>query len=120
MLLKDRVALITGASRGIGAATARLLAAKGAAVGVNYARQAQAAEDVVRRIRNDGGRALALQADVTVQSEVAQMVRATEQAFGPIDILVLNANINFPIKLSPLSRSSPFPGTNSRPSWPAN
>jgi 3-oxoacyl-[acyl-carrier protein] reductase len=97
-MLKDRVALVTGASRGIGAATARLLAANGAAVAVNYAKNRQAGELVVRQIQENGGRALLLQADVTVQSEVEQMVRATQQQLGPIDVLVLNANIHFAIK----------------------
>lgn len=98
MLLKDRVALITGASRGIGAATARLLASNGAAVAVNYAVNREAGETVVRQIKDNGGRALLVQADVTVLEEVERMVCATQKEFGHIDTLVLNANINFPIQ----------------------
>ncbi len=94
-MLKDRVALVTGASRGMGAATAHLLAAHGAAVAVNYLKNREAGEKVVREIEERGGRALLLQGDVTVQSEAEQVVRATEQQLGPIDILVLNANISF-------------------------
>ncbi len=94
-MLKDRVALITGASRGMGAATARLLAAHGAAVAVNYLKNREAGEKVVREIEERGGRALLLQGNVTVQSEAEQVVRATEQQLGTIDILVLNANISF-------------------------
>ncbi len=94
-MLKDRVALVTGASRGMGAATARLFAAHGAAVAVNYLKNREAGEKVVREIEERGGRALLLQGDVTVQSEAEQLVRATEQQLGPIDILVLNANITF-------------------------
>ncbi len=96
-MLKDRVALITGASRGIGAATARLLAANGAKVAINYATHREAGELVLRQIRDNGGRALLVQADVTVRSEVEQMVRTVEHELGPVDILVLNANIGFPI-----------------------
>ncbi len=96
-MLKNRVALITGASRGIGAATARLLAANGAAVAVNYAMHREAGEAVVRHIRDNGGRALLVQADVTSKSEVEHMVRCVEGEFGFIDTVVLNANINFPV-----------------------
>ncbi len=76
-MLKDRVALITGASRGMGAATARLLAAHGAAVAVNYLKNREAGEKVVREIEERGGRALLLQGNVTVQSEAEQVVHAT-------------------------------------------
>lgn len=97
-MLKGRVALVTGASRGMGAATARLLAAHGAAVAVNYLKNREAGEKVVREIEEKGGRALLLQGDVTVQSEAERVVRTTQQQLGPIDILVLNANVEFQMK----------------------
>lgn len=90
-LLQGRVALITGASRGIGAATARLFAQHGAAVGVNYHTNAARAQEVVESIRAFGGRAIALQASVERAEEVAAMVQQFEQELGPLDTLVMNA-----------------------------
>src|SRR5579859_6233208 len=81
--LQGRVALITGASRGIGAATARLFAQHGAAVGVNYHTNAARAQEVVEGIRAFGGRALALQASVERTEEVEAMVQRVEQELGP-------------------------------------
>jgi len=97
MILYDKVALVTGASRGIGAATAKLLAANGAKVTVNYVRHKEAGEKVVEEIHRTGGEALLVGADVTVREEVESLVRQTEQKFGPIDILVNNANMSFPV-----------------------
>jgi len=94
-MLTNRVALITGASRGIGAATARLLARHGAAVVVNYLTNAGAADQVVTDIVNAGGRAVAAGADVRDVAEVEAMVKIASNAFGPIDTLVLNAHIGF-------------------------
>ncbi|MFF3905061.1 SDR family NAD(P)-dependent oxidoreductase [Streptomyces sp. NPDC001848] len=85
------VALVTGASRGIGAATARLLAARGARVAVNYHKGADRAQDVVDEIRRDGGEAVAVQADVTDARQVEDMLAATAGELGPVDVLVLNA-----------------------------
>ncbi|MBW4442589.1 MAG: SDR family oxidoreductase [Plectolyngbya sp. WJT66-NPBG17] len=96
-LMQDRVVLITGASRGIGAATAALLGQHGAAVGVNYYNSETAAQEVVETITASGGRALAVQADVRNVQQVNAMVQQVEEAFGAIDTLVINANAHFPI-----------------------
>jgi len=96
MHLQGRVALVTGASRGIGAATARALAGHGAAVAVNYFRSRNAADQVVGQIVAAGGRALAVAADVREQTQVEAMTGQVNEALGAIDILVLNAAISFP------------------------
>ncbi|MET8681288.1 SDR family oxidoreductase [Streptomyces sp. NPDC004647] len=86
-----KVALVTGASRGIGAATARLLAARGAQVVVNCRKGAEAAQEVVDSIRRRGGQAVALQGDVTDPEQVSALVAGATAELGPIDVLVLNA-----------------------------
>lgn len=96
-LMSDRVVLITGASRGIGAATAKLLARHGAAVGVNYYASEEAAGQVVEAIASEGGQALAVKANVRDPQQVDAMVQQVAEAFGPIDTLVINANAGFPI-----------------------
>jgi 3-oxoacyl-[acyl-carrier protein] reductase len=96
-LLKGKVVLVTGGSRGIGAATCRLAAAQGAKVAVNYYNSEAAALQVVNEIRGQGGNAIAVKADVTQCAEVTRMVAAVEQTFGPIDTLVVNAAIGFRI-----------------------
>ncbi|MFI1864662.1 SDR family NAD(P)-dependent oxidoreductase [Streptomyces jumonjinensis] len=86
-----KAALVTGASSGIGAATARLLAGAGAAVVVNYRTDEAGAHRVVEEIRSQGGTAVALQADVTRADEVDRMTALAQEAVGPIDILISNA-----------------------------
>ena len=92
-LLKDRVALVTGGSRGIGRAVAISLADAGAAVAVNYREKAAAARTVVEAIRGAGGRAMDVAADVSQASAVRRMMAAVERELGPIDVLVNNAGI---------------------------
>ena len=91
--LKGRVALVTGGSRGIGAAIARTLAEAGAAVAVNYRERSAEAEAVVAGITSKRGRAIAVAADVSQTSAVTKIVNQVTSALGPIDILVNNAGI---------------------------
>ncbi|QYN32930.1 SDR family oxidoreductase [Pseudonocardia sp. DSM 110487] len=91
-LLAGRVALITGAGRGIGARTAQRFAECGAKVAVNYLRNQAAAESVVRAISDSGGSALAVRADVREADAVAAMVASVTERMGPPDTLVLNAD----------------------------
>ena len=92
MRLKDRVALVTGAQQGIGAAIARAYGREGAAVVVNYLDDAEAAEAIAADICNAGGRAAAVPGDVAKAGDVAAMIAAAER-FGGIDLLVNNAGI---------------------------
>ncbi|PHJ60440.1 3-ketoacyl-ACP reductase [Nostoc linckia z18] len=92
-LLKDKVAIVTGASRGIGRAIAIELATQGAIVVVNYASSSAAAEAVVTEITTAGGQAIALQADVSKVEEVDALVNAVMEKFKRVDILVNNAGI---------------------------
>ncbi|MFE7243429.1 SDR family NAD(P)-dependent oxidoreductase [Streptomyces sp. NPDC057580] len=93
-----RVALVTGASSGIGAATARLLAARGMRVVVNYLRSSKAAEAVVADIEAAGGQAMAVQADVREAAATGSMVEQVQAAWGGIDVLVHNALIPYAVK----------------------
>jgi 3-oxoacyl-[acyl-carrier protein] reductase len=89
--LDGKVALVTGASRGLGAAIARTLAARGAKVAVNYFGSASLAERVVDEVRRSGGTASAFKADVRDELEVADLINQVRSALGTIDILVINA-----------------------------
>ena len=91
MVLKDQVALVTGASSGIGQATAIALAREGARVAVNYLKNAAGAEETVDTVRKAGGDAFAIRADVTKSAVVGALVEATRKRWGKIDILVNNA-----------------------------
>ena len=102
--LSKRVALVTGASRGLGAAMARKLGACGARVAVNYFGSPDKAQRVVEEIRRGGGDAEAFKADVRDEGDVERMVRDAQQRFGPIDILVISATGPQPfIKLEELT-----------------
>jgi 3-oxoacyl-[acyl-carrier protein] reductase len=94
MMLKDRVALVTGGARGIGSAIAERLAHEGAAVAITYSTSRESAEAVVRAIGDDGGSALAIQADAGDPDAVKAAVAETVRVFGRLDVLVNNAAIN--------------------------
>jgi 3-oxoacyl-[acyl-carrier protein] reductase len=94
--LSNKSALVTGASRGIGAAIARRLAADGARVAITYARGANAAAEVVKDIQDAGGKAIAIQADATDAKAVNAAVEQTIAAFGKLDVLVNNAGTAIP------------------------
>jgi NAD(P)-dependent dehydrogenase (short-subunit alcohol dehydrogenase family) len=89
----SKLMLVTGGSRGIGAATVRLAAARGYAVAINYARDAQAAQQLVQSIEAGGGQALALQADVADEAQVLAMFARIKERFGRLDALVNNAGV---------------------------
>ncbi|MBX9844935.1 MAG: glucose 1-dehydrogenase [Xanthobacteraceae bacterium] len=91
--LKGKVAVVTGASKGIGAGIAKSLADAGAAVVVNYASSKEGAERVVAEIKAKGGRAIAVKGDVARAADVKQLFEATRKAFGTLDVLVNNAGI---------------------------
>ena len=103
--LKDRVALVTGGSRGIGAAVAIALAKAGADVAVNYRERADAANAVCSEITGAGRRAIAVQADVSVAADVRRMVADVEAKLGGIGILVNNAGIAHPRKLDEITEA---------------
>jgi 3-oxoacyl-[acyl-carrier protein] reductase len=91
--LQGKVALVTGASKGIGAAIARELAARGAAVAVNYSGSQAAAEKLVGEITSNGGKAIAIQANVADPASIQPLIDAVATQLGPIDILVNNAGV---------------------------
>jgi 3-oxoacyl-[acyl-carrier protein] reductase len=91
--LAGKVAVVTGASKGIGAAIAKQLAEEGASVVVNYASSKEGAERVVREATGKGGKAIAVQANVAKQADIKRLFAETRKAFGRLDILVNNAGI---------------------------
>ena len=94
--LKGKVALVTGGSKGIGRAIALVYGAHGIAVALTYIKDKSSADEVVGAIEAKGGRALAIQADVSQEASVKKMVNSTRAAFGQIDILVNNAGMTMP------------------------
>src|SRR4029077_20298305 len=91
--LKGKVAIVTGASKGIGAGIAKGLAAAGASVVVNYASSKEGAERVVAEITSKGGKAVAVQGDVAKEADVKRLFAETKKAFGSLDVLVNNAGV---------------------------
>ena len=91
--LKNKVALVTGASKGIGAAIAKHLGAAGASVVVNYSSSRTAADRVVNEITSVGGKAIAVQADVSKPDDVVRLLAETKAAYGRLDVLVNNAGV---------------------------
>ena len=89
--LKNKVAVVTGASKGIGAAIAKHFAAAGAKVVVNYATSKEGADKVVKEIKENGGTAIAVQADVSNEADVTRLFEETKKTFGALDVLVNNA-----------------------------
>lgn len=91
--LTNKVAVVTGASKGIGAAIAKALAAEGASVVVNYSSSKEGADKVVAEITGQGGKAIAVQGDVSQQADIERLFDAAKKAYGHLDILVNNAGI---------------------------
>src|SRR5947209_5021458 len=91
--LAGKVAVVTGASKGIGASIAEHLGAAGASVIVNYASSKEGADAVVARIRANGGKAAAVQADVSKAEDISRLFAETKELFGKLDILINNAGV---------------------------
>ncbi len=102
--LKGKVAVVTGASKGIGASIAEHLAAEGASVVVNYATSKSGAEEVVQHIKAKGGKAIAVQADVSQPKDITRLFAETKAAYGKVDILVNNAGV---YEFAPLESVTP-------------
>jgi 3-oxoacyl-[acyl-carrier protein] reductase len=106
MELKNKVALVTGGGTGIGRATCLALAERGAAVAVNYSRSEADAEETAHIINHEGGRAIAIRADVSQDKEVRGMVDTLVQRFGTVDLLVNNASITRHISFDDLEAAT--------------
>ena len=91
--LSDKVAIVTGASKGIGSGIARALAAEGARVAVNYSSDREGAERVAQAIIDSGGKAIAVGADVSKAADVTRLFQEVDSAFGRLDVLVNNAGV---------------------------
>src|SRR5689334_25063494 len=91
--LNGKVAVVTGASKGIGAGIAKQLAAEGAAVVVNYASSKESADQVVNEITGRGGKAIAVQGDVAKTEDIGHLFAEANKAFGRLDILINNAGV---------------------------
>jgi 3-oxoacyl-[acyl-carrier protein] reductase len=102
--LEGKVAVVTGASKGIGASIAKHLADEGAAVVVNYASSKQGADHVVAEITSKGGRAVAVQADMSKHTDIRRLFASANKAFGRLDVLVNNAGI---FEFAPLEEVTP-------------
>jgi 3-oxoacyl-[acyl-carrier protein] reductase len=102
--LTGKVAVVTGASKGIGASIAEHLAAEGASVVVDYATSKSGADDVVRHITEKGGKAIAVQADVSKPNDITRLFKETKAAYGKLDILVNNAGV---YEFAPLESVTP-------------
>jgi 3-oxoacyl-[acyl-carrier protein] reductase len=102
--LTDKVAVVTGASKGIGASIAEHLAAEGASVVVNYATSKSGADAVVERIQKKGGKAIAVQADVSKPADITRLFKETSAKFGKLDVLVNNAGV---YEFAPLGTVTP-------------
>src|ERR1700746_2703968 len=91
--LSDKAAIVTGASKGIGAGIATALGAEGARVAVNYSSDREGAERVAQAIKDNGGKAIAVGADVSKAADVARLFKQVDSAFGRLDVLVNNAGV---------------------------
>jgi glucose 1-dehydrogenase len=119
MQLRDKVAIVTGSSSGIGRAIALAFAREGAAVAVNYARNAAGAESTVKEIADGEGRALAVQADISKPEDVKNLVGRTVREFGRLDIMVNNAGVEhkMPFLETPLEVWEEVIAVNLRGPW---
>src|SRR6202789_4425863 len=102
--LTGKIALVTGASKGIGASIAEHLAAEGASVVVNYANSKAGADAVVAKIAAKGGKAIAVQGDVSKPADISKLFAETKKAYGKLDILINNAGI---YEFAPLAAITP-------------